>query len=295
MNGRTPVTLITGPLGSGKTTLVRSMLDQAPKRIAVLMNEFGEIGIDGAILAGRNVHITELDGGCVCCSLIGEFRAAVDEIIERVDPEQIVVETTGVAEPDALILDIEESMPQVRLDGVVMIADADAMMRFPSLGITSRLQIEAADFILLNKVDLITADRKMALEEKIRKLNPAAPVAPTSRCRIDLNLIFGMGRGQTAAHAVHVHQPGFESLDYRTERKLERACFERFVESIREDIYRAKGFVRFTDDETSLFNLVAGRWDLEGFEYPETVLVFIGQGLHARAPVILDPLKGCER
>lgn len=259
------------------------------------MNEFGEIGIDGSILAGRNVHIAELDGGCVCCSLLGEFKAAVDEIIERVDPEQIVVETTGIAEPDALVLDIEESMPHVRLDGVVMIADADAMVRFPRVGMTTRLQIEAADFILLNKIDLITDRQRRKVEETIRQLNPGIPVVPSSRCRVDLDLLFGIGGGHPASRPVHLHQPGFESFGYRTERKLERACFERFVDSIREGVYRAKGFVRFTDDGTFLFNLVAGRWDLEEFEHPETALVFIGEGLRARTPDLLTPLDRCER
>src|SRR5688572_10669691 len=130
---RTPITVITGPLGSGKTTLLRHMVDTVPLRLAILMNEFGEIAIDSKIIAGTNVQMAELGGGCVCCSLLGEFDAAVHEIIETVAPEWIVVETTGVAEPDAIVLDLEDNLPGVRLDGVVTVADAVGLVRFPQL------------------------------------------------------------------------------------------------------------------------------------------------------------------
>src|SRR5947209_7398437 len=107
MQSRTPITLITGPLGSGKTTLLRHILEARPAKMAIVMNEFGEIAIDTKVVQGKNVRIAELGGGCVCCSLVGEFEAAVDEIIDEVDPEIIVVETTGVAEPDALAFNIQ--------------------------------------------------------------------------------------------------------------------------------------------------------------------------------------------
>ena len=158
MEPRTPVTLITGALGSGKTTLLRHILDVVPQKIAILMNEFGEIAIDSQIIEGKNIRIADLGGGCVCCSLLGEFEAAVAEVIDTVRPDLIIVETTGVAEPEALMFDIQENVPRVRLDGVVTVADADAMMRYPHLGQTGRVQVEAADIILLNKVDLVSAE-----------------------------------------------------------------------------------------------------------------------------------------
>src|SRR5258708_38626084 len=98
MPTRTPITIITGPLGSGKTTLLRRLLDSVSGKMAVVMNEFGEIAIDSKIIEGKHVRLVELAGGCVCCSLIGEFEAAVNEIIDAVDPRHIVLEATGVAE-----------------------------------------------------------------------------------------------------------------------------------------------------------------------------------------------------
>ena len=135
------------------------------------MNEFGEIAIDTKVIEGKNVRIAELGGGCVCCSLLGEFEAAVNEIIEKIAPERIVVETTGLAEPEALVFNIQEALPQCRLDGVVSVIDADMLVRFPELGHTTRLQIEGADILLLNKIDLIEPAQIEPLETKLHEIN----------------------------------------------------------------------------------------------------------------------------
>src|SRR4030095_9851828 len=100
MTPRVPITLVTGPVGSGKTTLLRHILATRRAKIAIVMNEFGEIAIDTKVIQGKNVHIDEMGGRFVCCSLLGEFEAAVTEIIEKIAPEIIVVKTTGLAEPE---------------------------------------------------------------------------------------------------------------------------------------------------------------------------------------------------
>src|SRR5438876_5626992 len=212
MELRTPITLITGPLGSGKTTLLRHILATRPAKIAVVMNEFGEIAIDSKVVEGKNVRIAELGGGCVCCSLLGEFEAAVNEIIQRVEPDIIVVETTGLAEPEALVFNIQEALPQCRLDGVVSVIDADMLVRFPEFGHTTRLQIEGADILLLNKIDLVEPRQIKPLETKLREINPTAAIVRTERCRIDPELLFGIGRERKIAPSEHVHQSEFESF-----------------------------------------------------------------------------------
>ena len=151
MKQKVPVSVITGYLGSGKTTLLKRILN-TKRKIAVLMNEFGEIGIDAVVVKGKDIDLIELEGGCVCCSLTGEFEAAIKEILKRVKPDVIVVETTGVAEPDAIALDLEE-IKGVRLEGIITIVDAFETSRFPSLGHTGKMQIQMADVLILNKVD----------------------------------------------------------------------------------------------------------------------------------------------
>jgi G3E family GTPase len=293
MPERTPITVITGPLGSGKTTLLRHIVATVPLRLAIVMNEFGEIAIDSKIIAGKNVQMAELGGGCVCCSLLGEFEAAVHEIIATVAPEWIVVETTGVAEPDAIVLDIEDNLSAVRLDGVVTVADADGLVRFPQLGHTTRLQIEAADLILLNKADLVSATELEAAHAKLSQLQPAAFILPTQRCQVDPDLLFGLSRGHRVLPQRHTHQPEFESVSYTTSALFDRGCFEAFVENLQPTVYRAKGLVRFLSG-TFLFNFVAGRWDMEPFPTDETLLVFIGQQLTQHRSALLQQLKTCE-
>ena len=294
MELRTPVTLITGPLGSGKTTLLRYLLDMVPQKIAILMNEFGEIAIDSQIVEGKNIRIAELEGGCVCCSLLGEFEAAVTEVIDTVHPDLIIVETTGVAEPDAVVFDIQENLPQVRLDGVVTVADADAMVRYPRLGQTGRAQIEAADIIVLNKVDLVPAEQVAEVTAWLRRLNADASILPTQRCQVDPDVLFGISQAHEVGPPQHRHQLGMESFSYVSAATLERRCFEAFVEGLSSAVVRAKGFVRFPEG-TYLFNYVAGRWDLEAFSEKPTTLVFIGAHVIRHQADLIDAIQQCEQ
>ena len=289
---RTPITLITGPLGSGKTTLLRHILATYPAKVAIVMNEFGEIAIDTKVIEGKNVRIAELGGGCVCCSLLGEFEAAVNEIIEKIAPERIVVETTGLAEPEALVFNIQEALPQCRLDGVVSVIDADMLIRFPDLGHTTRLQIEGADILLLNKTDLIEPAQIEPLETKLREINATAAIVRTERCRIDPELMFGSGRERKIARPEHRHQPEFESFAFTSGKIFSRDCFESFANDLSAKVVRAKGFIRFPDGG-QLFNFVAGRWELEPFESDRTELVFIGRNIAAERSAILGELEGC--
>jgi len=292
MTGRTPITLVTGPLGSGKTTLLRHILDTLPTKIAIVMNEFGEIAIDTKVIEGKNVQIAELGGGCVCCSLLGEFEAAIGEIIEKTAPERIVVETTGLAEPEALVVNIQEALPQCRLDGVVSVIDADMLVRFPELGHTTRLQIEGANILLLNKIDLVEPAQIEPLETKLNEINPTAAIVRTERCRTDPELLFGIGRERKVARPEHGHQLEFESFTFSSDKIFSRDSFEGFADSLSASVIRAKGFVRFADG-TQLFNFVAGRWDLEPFEADRTDLVFIGKNMATEKETIRRALDEC--
>jgi G3E family GTPase len=295
MQSRTPITLITGPLGSGKTTLLRHILATYPAKIAIVMNEFGEIAIDTKVIEGKNVRIAELGGGCVCCSLLGEFEAAIGEIIEKVAPDRIVVETTGLAEPEALVFNIQEALPQCRLDGVISVIDADMLVRFPELGHTTRLQIEGADILLLNKVDLVNQSRtRSGPETKLHEINPTAAIVRTDHCRVDPELLFGIPqlREKKVSPPKHKHHLEFEWFTFSSKKTFSRDCFERFADSLPAAVIRAKGFVRFADG-TQLFNFVVGRWDLEPFESSETQLVFIGRRIATQRSAILRALNEC--
>jgi len=272
--------------------LLRHILATPRGKIAIVMNEFGEIAIDTKVIEGKNVRIAELGGGCVCCSLLGEFEAAVNEIVEVTAPERIVVETTGLAEPEALAFNIQEALPQCRLDAVVSVIDADMLIRFPELGHTTRLQIEGADILLLNKIDLIEPRQVEPLERKLRGINATAGIVRTERCRINPELLFGVGSERKIASPEHRHQPEFESFAFTAGKIFLRERFEDFANRLPASVVRAKGFICFADGG-QLFNFVAGRWELEPFEFDRTELVFIGRNIAIEKETILRALDKC--
>ena|SRR3989338_5401616 len=290
---KTPLTLITGYLGSGKTTLLRHILKNTKEKLALIVNEFGELGIDGKVLKGKNVKMTELAGGCVCCSLTGEFEAAVQEVLKKVKPDAIVVETTGLAEPDALAGDIEENLPQIRLDGVVTILDADALVRFPALGHTGRIQIEMADLLLLNKCDLVEAEKLPRIEARLRTLNPQAPLLRATHCAISLDYLFGIHQEKKIRpHAPH--DPSVSFFTYSTKNPVKEDAFLRLADALPPEVYRAKGFIRFQKG-SALFNFVAGRYSLEKFSSSRTELIFLGEKVQAVAGTLKKKLRSLEQ
>jgi G3E family GTPase len=292
----TPIVIITGYLGSGKTSLLRHLIESSGGRLAVLMNEFGELAIDSRVVAGKNIRIAELSGGCVCCSLVGEFESAIKEIIETVHPDEIIVETTGLAEPDALLFDIRENLPELLLNAVVTVVDADATHRFPSIGHTGRVQIEMADLILLNKVDLVSEEGIDGIQGRLKEINPSAPIIETVRCRVDPRLIFGqIPRRERISPDPAEHEHAMASFQVLLEKPLDRGRFEKAVGDLPDRIYRAKGFVLFPEGRF-LFNFVAGRHDLEAA--PDDAgplgIVFIGEEIAALEPDIRKRLERCE-
>ncbi|MCU0588053.1 MAG: GTP-binding protein [Syntrophobacteraceae bacterium] len=293
MELRTPIMLITGALGSGKTTLLRRILGGTRKRLAVLMNEFGEMAIDSRIIEGSSVRIVEISGGCVCCSLTGEFEAAVREILERARPDYILVEATGVAETDALVYEVEDSLPEVRLDSVVCVVDAYSSARHPYVGYAARAQLQSADIILVNKVDLVTTQEVRAVEDQVRGWNSTACFFKTVGCDVDLELLFGLGVDRRPLIQSCRGEPCFQSFTYVTEAPLDEKQFRQLLPSLPASVFRAKGFLCFEGD-SYLFNYVVGRTDFEPFPADRTELVFIGRELDRDRDPILRQLRGCE-
>ncbi len=278
MSTKIPITIISGYLGAGKTTLLRRVIENLDRKFAVLMNEFGEVSIDSQIIKGKNVDIQELAGGCVCCSLTGEFEFAIKEIIQKYNPEIIIVETTGVAEPDAIVFDLQ-GMPEIKLDSVIIIVDADSFMRFPSIGRVGEAQIEVADIVLLNKVDLVENKDIEKIENKIKEINPRAIIFNTKFCEVDIDLLFSLGIEHEFKIKKHLHhETKIESFVLDTENKnFTKEELENFLKNLPKEVYRLKGFVNL-EGKSTLVNFVAGRWDLEEMEGVKKVVV-IGEGV----------------
>lgn len=271
-----PLVIVTGYLGSGKTTLLRSILQITTKKIAIIMNEFGDIGIDGKILKGKNADMIELSGGCVCCSLTGELEHAINEIIGKYTPDYIIVETTGVAEPGAMITNLG-NIPGIELNSVVCVVDAYALVKYPNIGHTGLVQIESADILLVNKTDLVKEDEIESVEKTLRDINPEAGIIRTVNSNVDLEALLNLHAEKNIKPEERTHDE-MEFIAFVSKNKISRKAFEEFANTLPKYIYRAKGFVNL-DGEGHLFNCVAGKWDLEKFESEKTEIIFIGKDL----------------
>ncbi|MZG29486.1 MAG: GTP-binding protein [Nitrospinae bacterium] len=192
-----PVTVLTGFLGAGKTTLLNYILtENHGKRIAVIENEFGEIGIDNELVINAEEEIFEMNNGCICCSVRGDLIRILGNLMKRRDKfDYILLETTGLADPgpvaQTFFLD-DEIGTKLSLDGIVTVVDAKHI--YPRLADSreTREQIAFADVILINKTDLVTSKELIALEIRLRKMNGAAKIFHTKNSKIDLDHILNI-------------------------------------------------------------------------------------------------------
>ena len=188
------INLLFGFLGSGKTTLVRRILGErgGERPTAVIVNEFGEVGVDGEVIAGNNVDLVELTSGCLCCTLRGSLMSAVEELREKAAVERIVVEATGVASPGDMLEDLNDSRIAHELDvgPLVTVVDAPKFTRLQQmLGEFYEEQVENADVLVLNKIDLATQADLDEAQAAIRTINPDAVLLFAEQGDTDLALL----------------------------------------------------------------------------------------------------------
>jgi G3E family GTPase len=301
------VDILTGFLGSGKTTLLRHVLDHGlrGKPVAVIMNEIGEIGIDGRVVTGLSAveKMVELSSGCICCTIDDyRFDLAVQEIIETTRPHLIIIESTGLADPEPLVERVKAA--GLGLDAVITVVDAAAAPRQLRETVVAARQIEAADFLVLNKLDLVDETAVARLERRLMRVNPRAERFRTVRGAIDSDVLFATGvaayreRGTQQA-SPHLHEDGFTSFVYRSEVPLDQDRFARVLARLPRDVVRAKGIVQFAErDWQCLFNVTCGRSELTWVKLPavqENQAIFIGRNLARHEDGLRATLASCER
>lgn len=304
-----PVTIITGFLGSGKTTLLNHILtNQEGVKTAVLVNEFGEIGIDNELIVTTGDDMVELNNGCVCCTINNDLVEAVYKVLERQEKlDYLVVETTGLADPLPVALTFlgTELRDMTRLDSIVTVVDAANYSLDLFNSEAAHSQIQYGDIILLNKADLVDEADLDLLEVKIREVKEGARILRTTRSQVAIPLILSVGLFETDKyfdehldhalehhhdhhdhdhHSHHLENDGFTSLSFQSDKPLSIKKFQFFLDNqLPPSVFRAKGIMWFEESpRRHIFHLCGKRFSIDDDDWKgerKNQLVLIGQDL----------------
>ncbi len=281
------VTLLLGFLGAGKTTLLRKILKHGSEaeRTAVIVNEFGDVGVDGEILAGRSLDTVELASGCICCSLKGPMIDAIAELQDSIAPDRLVIEASGVAQPDEIIAALSDPAIADRIDlgPIVTLVDAG---RFPlmlsALGSFYEEQVVRADRVIVNKIDTVDADQAEEVQASIARLNPSARIELAERCDIDIDEVLegASGNFPPANSEIRIHNHvNMTSFVIETPSSWKLGRLQPAFAGICGTLWRAKGFLEI-DGRSHLVQFSSGRLEVEPTDDRDRhYLVFIGQGI----------------
>ncbi|MBD2045442.1 GTP-binding protein [Coleofasciculus sp. FACHB-64] len=317
-----PVTIVTGFLGSGKTTLLNHILHNCQDlKVAVLVNEFGDINIDSQLLISVDQNMIELTNGCICCTINDGLLDAVYRVLERSDRiDYLIVETTGIADPLPIALTFisTDLRDLTRLDSILTLVDVETFTPEHFESDAALNQISYGDIILLNKTDLVPEAQVKELEDYIRAMKVGARVLRTSYGQVPLPLILDVGVSQAEsypakeesshdhhhhhyhdhhhAHSHHLENDGFMSFSFESDRPLLLEKFQEFLtEQLPEDVFRAKGLLWFKESSLRhIFQLCGKRVEMKTDKWisqKSNQLVFIGRNLNEAQ--IQQQLKDC--
>lgn len=304
-----PVTIVTGFLGSGKTTLLNQILkNRQDLKVAVLVNEFGDINIDGQLLIDIEDGMVELSNGCICCTINDGLVDAVYNVLERSERiDYMVIETTGVADPLPIALTFlgTELKHLTRLDSILTVIDADTFTPEHFQSEAALSQVEYGDIVLLNKTDLVPEEQVEELEEYLRKKKSKARILRSQYGEVPLPLILDVELAPTSTyqqlenedeihehehhehlhhHSDHLANDGFISISFQSDRRFDLDKFTHFLDKVMpNDVFRAKGVLSFaSQDMRFIFQLSGKRYELS-YDHRQkptgNQLVLIGRNL----------------
>lgn len=310
MRKRLPVTVITGFLGAGKTTLVNHLLSERRDcAIGVIVNEYGEVGIDGELIVADDNAVIEIRNGCICCTVRTDLIQGVKALLARTDIEldRLIIETSGLADPAPVLqtfLVDAELLTQVELESVICVADAVNLARHIDDD-TAREQIAFADLLVINKMDLLDPSAIATLERDLRRINPGACLVHSTYSRVPSDLLIGTPRFSLASlleiepglledEHDHEHDQSVSSCAVETEQPLDAALFNRWIHQLVQrqgaDLLRMKGILQFGKEARQFqFHSVhmlmesrpGKRWPADAVR--KSRFVFIGRNLDAQA------------
>ena len=320
---KSAVLLLSGFLGAGKTTLLKRILawESDLSDTVVLVNEFGDVGIDRNLLKNSGSDVVELASGCICCTLSADLKLCLTRIWGQYKPRRIFIEASGVADPTAIVAVLMDSpfAETMILEKIVTVLDADLWEGREYFGRLFYNQLETAHLILLNKVDQVDEMKIPRYLAEIHEVIPDCQVVPTIRCGIDPATLWtpatpkgvklkpmhlfpqvsldDHGENHETDHSEHrdhsqsVRADNFVTFSFEDSRILDKGRFLQFIEALPWEVFRMKGPLRFAD-RTEMINFVGGKgewsdWDGE----PETRLAFIGWNVKPKE--ILEKVGRC--
>ena len=323
-----PVTILSGFLGAGKTTLLNHILsNQQGVKTAVLVNEFGEIGIDHDLIVTTEDDMVELSNGCICCSINDELKDAVERILERPDKmDYIVVETTGLADPlpVAMTFGASELRDSTRLDSIITLIDAENFNDDLLHTQVGRAQVIYGDILLLNKSDLVSKERLEEVEKKLRDVKTDARIMHSVQGDVPLALLLSVGLFESdkivneSDHSHHDHShhdhdhghshhdhgdhseheaiEGFTSLSFESKGPFSLRKFQYFLDNqLPKEVFRSKGILWFQESERRhVFHLTGKRFSINDSDWTgerKNQMVLIGRDIDHDA--LRQQLENC--
>ncbi|MDR3535435.1 MAG: GTP-binding protein [Acetobacteraceae bacterium] len=313
-----PVTVLTGYLGAGKTTLLNRILtEQHGRKYAVIINEFGELGVDNDLVVDTDEEVFEMNNGCICCTVRGDLIRIVGGLMKRRGKfDGIIIETTGLANPApvAQTFFVDEGVKEkARLDAIVTVVDAKHLPARLKDSHEAEDQIAFADVIVLNKTDLVTPDELEAVEQQIRKINKFAVIHRTERASLpidqvlnrgafDLNRVLARDPEFLTGEDDHEHNEDITSLSFEVERPIDPEKFNAWIGGLLQDkgqdLLRTKGILAYeNEDRRFAFQAVhmiadgdfIGPW--KDGDPRVSRIVFIGRNLNR--PQLRRGFEGC--
>jgi len=328
MEAKSKIILLSGFLGSGKTTLLRHIMsfNTDMSDTVIIMNEIGEVGIDGMLIKNLGSDVVELTSGCICCSMSDDLQESIEEILHRFRPRYIIIEATGVADPESVskVIATSNFKDEVELHKIITVMDAECWKVRDVFGTLFYRQLKQADTIIFNKTDLLDKHEIPNYLVEIHQVIPDAQVIPTVNCRIEPedvwfrhfhhSLFSHMPGSQNAecqickhgacrhhvseTEANHRHDiifadKNFVTFSFSESAPLDEIAFNRFVQEMPWELFRLKGTLNF-GDRTMMINSVGGKTEWEPWEeVSETRLAFVGWNIDPDD--FLAQLKMCIR